>query len=105
MTRIMRPDRRSIPREAPCPWGVSISIGLLVVLLTVGLGVILHHHSGTSGHETCTLCQVHSTPTLVGAYATFVVALAPLRPTDACPLEGAPLDPFAVHISSRAPPV
>jgi hypothetical protein len=78
-------------------------IGCLALLYFVA-GATLHHHDGDSSDSACHVCQVLHLPALAAAPLGLIPQAQQVGWHAAIPQHAAPLDSFAFHHASRAPP-
>lgn len=78
-------------------------LGCVVLLYLACGGLLLHHHTG--GPETvCPVCHSVHTPALAVDYVDLLSQPQQAASTAYLPAAPAPLDSFALHRASRAPP-
>ena len=78
-------------------------LGCLALLYFVA-GATLHHHNGDSSDTVCHVCQALHMPALAAASLGLVPQAQQVGWHAAIPQHAAPLDSFALHRASRAPP-
>ena len=74
-----------------------------LALLYFAAGATLHHHN-TGPDTACHVCQVLHMPALAAAALHLIPEARQVAAYTALPIETAPLEPFALHRASRAPP-
>jgi hypothetical protein len=78
-------------------------LGCLALLYFVA-GATLHHHNGDSSDTACHVCQALHMPALAAASLGLIPQAQQVSWHATIPLHAAPLDSFALHRASRAPP-
>jgi hypothetical protein len=94
--------QRLISRQSNGRRALAI-FGCLALLYFAGGGVFVHHHTG-GPESVCPVCQILHMPALAAAPAGLLPEPQQVAKQAAPVAIASPLDSFATHRASRAPP-